>query len=73
MVGPVTIPKVGTSWHDMYDKYESYMIALSMLKCEEKCTPLGACLHDRTAQIFLGPGGGQKTWVAWAWISSEVP
>ena len=53
MVGRVTIPKVGTSWHDMYDRCESYMIALSMLKREEKCIPLSACLHDMVAEPRL--------------------
>ena len=43
MVGPVTIPKVGTSWHDMY---ESIGLCDSPLlpKCEEEkqvhCMPV---------------------------------
>ena len=57
MVGPVTIPKVGISWHDMYESSD-YMIALSLPKCEEEkqvhlhaCT--SSCLHDMVAERRL--------------------
>ena len=50
MVGPVTIPKVGTSWHDMYESIGLHDSPLALLKCEENCSSIGACLHDMVAE-----------------------
>ena len=57
MVGPVTIPKVGTSWHDMYER-SGLCDSPVLPKCEEEkagalhaCT--SSCLHDMVAELRL--------------------
>ena len=57
MVGPVTIPKVGTSWHDMYESIGLHDSPLFAQVRGRKACALHACasscLHDMVAELRL--------------------